>query len=208
GINVLLLFVVWNFMLRKTLLDHYRDKLFDLREEVRSFFLMNDIPLDSKEYKNLRDLLNAHLRFTERFTFLKFIILEVEIKNNKGLQEYLKIEIDKRFNTENPKLKDFVPQVREKAKVILLNHMVNSSGALWIFVITFSPVLIVWNFLHLVRHAVRTSFAALTDGFYYSINKAIKSIFTINTPIRTTVKKDLLEECSYRVGAKSAIASC
>lgn len=217
GINILLLIAIWNFMLKKTLLDHYRDQLFDLREEARTFFLQNDIPLDSTAYKNLRDLLNAHLRFTELFTFFKFIYLEIEIKSNKGLQEYLKDGIEKQFATKNPTLEDFTHHVREKAKIILLNHMINSSGIIWLLAFAFSPFVIAWNLLRVLRAMVRTGIAMLANGLFYSLNKtidfvftvkAIKFVFTINAPLRRTVKQDLLEECSYRVGTACFAVGC
>lgn len=208
GINVILLIVVWNFMLKKSILDHYRDQLFDLREEVREFFIKNEIPLDSPAYKNLRDLFNAHLRFTEKITFMRFIFLEVKIQENKELQLFLKAEIEKQFDTTNPKLKEFIPQIRGKAKLILLNHMVNSSGLMWLLAFIVSPGVILWNLIRMINLAIRTSFGALTDGVVYSLNRAIKFVFTINAPVRKAVKQDLLEECSFRIGADCAAAPC
>ncbi|MDD2914066.1 MAG: hypothetical protein PHP70_01975 [Gallionella sp.] len=207
GINVLLLIVIWNYMLKKTLLDHYRDQLFDLREEAREFFLKNNIPLDSNIYKRLRDLLNGHLRFTERFTFIRFIILEVEIKNNKELHEHLKKEMEDRFSTDNQILNDFVVQTRKKATIAILNHMVNSSGLVWLFVFSLAPVFITWNFIRAIRYLIKVGVTTLTNSLYCYTNIAIKFIFTINYPITKSIKQDLLEECSYQVGAKYAAAA-
>lgn len=207
GINVILLIVIWNSMLRKSILDHHRDQLFDLRAEVRTYFIENDIPLDSVTYKNLRDLLNGHLRFTELMTFTKFLILEVEVRGNKELQEHLKVEMDNRMNTQDPKLKEFISQVRQKATIILKNYMINSSGTIWIIALAISPFVILWNLVCVMGYAVRSGVSILTTGIISSLNGGIKFIFAINRPFENTVKQDFLEECSYRIGAaKNGIA--
>ncbi|MDO8206768.1 MAG: hypothetical protein Q7T38_02985 [Gallionella sp.] len=201
GINVILLIAVWNLMLKKSILDHYRDQLFDLRGEMREFFVQKDISLDSVAYKNLRDLLNGHLRFTETITFLKFIVLEVEIQKNKELQAYLKAEIDKRFSAEDPALKEFIVQVRDRAKVILLNYMINSSGAALLIAFAFAPAVIVWNLGRVLSYALRTGFSTLSDGLSQSLHEiysALKFVFAVQAPIKKTVKSDLLEEYSFR----------
>jgi len=201
GINVILLISIWNLMLKKTILDHYRDQLFDLRSEVREFFVQKNMSLDSVSYKNLRDLLNGHLRFTETITFLKFIVLEVEIQKNNELQTYLKTEIDKRFRTEDPALKEFIVCVRDKAKAILLNHMINSSGAAWLIAFAFSPAVIVWNLGRVMSHVLKTGYSRLSDGLSQSheeIERVLKFIFAVQAPIKKTVKSGLLEEYSFR----------
>lgn len=209
GLNVILLIAVWNLMLKKSILDHYRDQLFDLRSEVREFFAQNNIPLDSITYKNLRDLLNGHLRFTETITFLKFIVLEVEVQNNKELQAYLKAEIEKHFNAEDPAIKEFIGQIRDRAKIVLLNHMINSSGAALLIVFVLSPAVIAWNLWRLLCLALRTGFSALSDGLSQSLHalySALKFVLAIQAPIKKTVKSDLLEEYSFRFDC-SCIAS-
>ena len=62
GINILLVMAVWHFMLRPSILDHSRDRLFDLRDELRFSFLENNWDIGSASYKRLRDLVNRHLR--------------------------------------------------------------------------------------------------------------------------------------------------
>lgn len=198
GINIILMILMWNFMIKRTILDYYRDQLFDLRSEVRSFFLDNDIPLESAPYKNLRDLINSHLRFTERITFARFIVLETEVKNNKDLQEYLKAEIENRFRTTNPELREFTAKVREKSKVILLNHMVHSSGFVWLIVAACAPVVVLFNIIRLIKLTLKSSINTIAKGLIYSSKQIVEYTFAITWPIKWTVKQDLLEEYSFR----------
>lgn len=198
GINIILLIAMWNFMIKRTLLDYYRDQLFDLRSEVRAFFLDKGIALDSSSYKNLRDLINGHLRFTERITFARFIVLETEVKNNKDLQAFLKDEIEKRFSTSNPELREFTSKVRERSKVILLNHMVNSSGFVWVIALCLAPAVVFYNIFKLIKLALKSSLEAIANGLLHSLKSIVGYIFSITWPIKVTVKRDLLEEYSFR----------
>lgn len=206
-INIILLISVWHFMLKKTILDYYRDQLFDLRDEVRGYYIKNGISLDSPSYRNLRDLLNAQLRFTERITFIKFIFLEVEVNNNKGLQKYLKDVFDLKFKTDDAELNAFITQVRGRSKLILLNHMVNSSGLIWLLAAFMSPFIISWNVFRIFKHAISDGVTILSDHLFRSLILSLKFIFAINTPFGKTVKRDFLEEYSFRIGSSGLAAA-
>ena len=64
GLHVSSLILIWHFVAKRTVLDHTRDKLFDLRDQIRADHLANGWGLENDAYKNLRKMLNAYLRYT------------------------------------------------------------------------------------------------------------------------------------------------
>src|SRR4051812_13549865 len=96
-INILLIMVIWKFCIRKTVLDHHRDALFDLRDELRKTYIDNSWTLDDPTYKHLRDLINGCLRFTENYSLIRFAILHAQIQYEDELKKYLKEKFEKEF---------------------------------------------------------------------------------------------------------------
>mgnify|MGYP000123053093 CR=1 FL=1 len=127
AVNIIIAYFIWTFALKPSILDHFRDQLFDLREDVRSFYLSNDIPLTDKTYKSLRDSINGHLRFTEKKSLVKTIKFIVEINKNKKLSKKIEKEIEKMFFTTDKKLKEFIDHSRSNASMVLLRYMFCSS---------------------------------------------------------------------------------
>jgi hypothetical protein len=156
GINILLLMITWKYILRPSILDHYRDKLFDIREKTRDFYISNNISLDDKTYKNLRDMLNGHLRFTEKLSFIKIIYFGSKIESNIKLKNYITKEIENQFKTNNIQLVEFIKTTREEAVQLLLDYMTFSSPLLILFFILilcfYIPILIIKKFISSVNY--------------------------------------------------------
>lgn len=202
GLNILLVIFVWKYMIKKTILDHYRDKLFDLRKEVRDYFVAHEIPLSCDTYKNLYDLLNAHLQFTEDITFSKFIFLESELKNNDSLKEYLKNQLDSKFKTSDKQLDDFVKDIRRRSISVLTDYMICFSGLTWAIAVLMMLFYIPYKLaeslvlftMKLISNGVDT-FSQVLRG----LNSLFEDIISVNTQVFSrTIKKDILEEYSYK----------
>lgn len=127
SINIVLVMFVWKRILKPTILDYFRDELFDVREDVREFFIQNKIPLDHYIYKNLRDLINDHLRFTEQMTLGEVISFSNKIEKRRGLKKYIKKRLDKLFKSQDKNLNEYVKKIRSRSSEILLMYMVFSS---------------------------------------------------------------------------------
>ena len=132
GINIILLYFVWTYALKPSILDHYRDRLFDLRNEVREYYISNNISLLDNTYKSLRDSINSHLRFTEKKSLIKILKFIYELEKDPGTHKYFDQEIDKYFYTKNSRLQDFVKQSRDKSAQILFSYMIFSSPTMLI----------------------------------------------------------------------------
>lgn len=124
--NVLLIMAIWKFILRKTILDHHRDKLFDLRSEVRRYFFARK-SLSHPIYKEVRKLINAEIAMTENISLSGYIIWVNAIDANKELHMSVREDIDARFRCNDKELNDYINSVRSRASDICVSYLVSSS---------------------------------------------------------------------------------
>ncbi len=186
-INVIFTIIIWRYLLRKSILDHYRDKLFDLRDDVRNYYIANHIPLSDETYKNIRDLINSHLRFTEKMSLVEVIFFSKAIDDDNELKNYIKNNIDNKFKTSDKNLNSFIKETRDKSSLILFDYMVFSSPLLilmfFMIPIVFFPIILVKWFLSNTKKELSL------------IRESMRETFKIFVKFIAT--KDDLEELSY-----------
>lgn len=197
GINIVLFMLVWKYMLRPSILDHYRDKLFDLREEVRSYYLSRDLSFNEKTYISLRDLLNSHLRFTEKMSLTKISYFSSKIDRNNELSKHIKDEINAKFETNDEHLASFIKVTRTKSIKILLNYMILSSPILILLLIFISCVYLPIWIGKLVLSSIQRELNYLSEAMLETSKIVTKYIAT----------KDELEEFSYEASSIEQLAS-
>lgn len=161
AINLLLLLGVWNFFLKKAVLDYHRDKLFDLRTKVRDYFLKKDM-LDSKEYIELRKLLNCEIAMTEELSFLSYSVWKRKIEKNPELKNYIQSKISEKFITKDEEIDRFVSEIRGASATICMGYILFSSLALTMISMFAFVVFIIVN---LIKHLFKQlSFKRMEKG--------------------------------------------
>lgn len=186
GLNVIFLIFIWKNILRLSILDHYRDKLFDQRDKIREFYIANNISLGDVTYKNLRDLINGHLRFTEEMSFTQVIHFADKIENNLELKEYLKNKTDALFKTDNADLSNFIEKSRSHSSRILFNYMIFSSPILLMLLFVISLIYIPYIIIIKITNKITI------NVFRAAFRKTARIISRF-------IKDDDLEELSLRV---------
>ncbi len=205
-INILLLIVIWRFCVRKTILDHHRDALFDLRDALRKKYVENSWNLGDPTYQHLRDLVNGCLRFTESYSLIGVVFLQFKIQNEDELQKYLKKKLEKEFHSKDYTAEQhrFVQELRATCKEIIQSYMILSSGWLLVISLLLVPIIAI---LGLVKVMQRGAGAALqlmgkkvTDWnetlsvLHHKVARLVASL---------VASPDLVEEYSYRLGLQS-----
>lgn len=149
GINILLIMGTWHFVVKKTLLDHTRDKLFDLRDEVRRVHLEREWSIDTDLYGNLRSMINAYLRYTENYSVWQVGALRVELSRQAqtGLREHLVACIDANFKSGTPDQQKYVADVRRRAGNALTDFAVYNSGLLVLLTVLITPYFLIGTFV-------------------------------------------------------------
>ena len=125
GIGLFLFTIMWKKMWVPTFLDTFRDHLFDLRDTELHNFFKEKYSLDNRYYIELRNLTNSYLRFTENISVWEYLFLFNDFeyaKKNKGIKL-----INKRFQSDNKELSEFINTYRRKCSSIVVRYMVVSS---------------------------------------------------------------------------------
>ena len=201
GINVLLIMAMWKFMLRKTILDHYRDQLFDLRDMLRATYVKNGWDLASPMYQKLRTLVNGYLRFTEKFSLGEYTYLQREVSQSKNLQASMKEKLERDFQGANPTEQEFVRQFRDQALSVMINYMIVSSGPLLLISIALTPFAALAVIFGLAGRSMNILVGKANEAkaAYISLLR-----FVIAKVAHHVVSEDFVEEYSYRQGVRAA----
>jgi hypothetical protein len=145
GINVLIIMGFWHYVVKKTLLDNTRDKLFDLRDEIRDVYTESEWGIDGDVYGNLRYMINAYLRYTETYSVWSVVSVRGELARtrNTNLREHLVSRINANFKTPSTEQNIYIANVRSRASKALMQYSVYSSGLLLIAAFAMTPYFVV-----------------------------------------------------------------
>lgn len=149
GLNILIIMAIWHFAVKKTLLDHTRDKLFDLRDELRRVYVEREWALDTELYGNLRSMINAYLRYTENYSVWQVVAVRVELsKQEKAvLRDHLIARINANFRTGNLEQGEYIADVRRRAGSALTDFAVYNSGLLLLLTMIITPYFLISTFV-------------------------------------------------------------
>lgn len=209
GINVFLFAAIWRFVWKKSALDTRRDQLFDLRDEVRTYFLKHEQGLSSPVYAALRDLLNGHLRYTEDLTFARYVSMTVAMNRDPALAEKLKQELDAKLATDNLEVAEYITTVRMRAVIIMMNFMVETS-LLFVGILAVAvPTLAVLKGIRFIARIAQHGNKRIVDGLHAALRLAPLAGLLLAVPARAGIvsssfDSSILEEYSYQANAKLA----
>jgi hypothetical protein len=153
AIGMLFFIAAWSAA-RKTALDTTRDRLFDLRDEVRSSFLDRPEGLSHPLYRELRDHLNRYIRFTEDLHFwgMLFFIARLPIH----LVNEIDRQLEAKYNVSDPALKAYALKIRSSSAVIMQKYMLMTSTTVMAMTVILLPYIMVKT----ARCGVRLAFVA------------------------------------------------
>ncbi|MFG0589034.1 hypothetical protein ACF8D3_13500 [Acinetobacter sp. YQ_14] len=186
AINFLLLLGVWNFFLKKAVLDYYRDKLFDLRSKVRIFFLKKDM-LDSKEYIELRKLINGEIAMTEELSFFSYLVWQKKIDKNPELKAYIQKDMSETYSTTDEEIQKFIVDMRRESIQVCMGYILFSSLALTVISML---AFIVFIFVNIFKHIFKQlSFKRMEKGSMKSAQIAAARLLNLT--------EERVEEASF-----------
>lgn len=156
GINILIIMALWHFMIKKTVLDNTRDKLFDLRDEIRRVHLEQGWDIGSDIYGSLRQMINSYLMYTETYSVWTVAAVRTELSQsqNANLRDHLCARIDSHFRSTSPEQQKYIAKVRSQAARALIEYSVSSSGLLLLAAIAMMPYFMVSTLLNQCRKGV------------------------------------------------------
>lgn len=150
----------WKFVLRKSFLDHVRDELFDLRDELRAKFIENGWSLDSEAYKRARDLINAHLRLTDNLSVWRIVYTQVAVNNNPSLAKEIEARFEARFANVPRSQAKFVQDLRVRSLNTVMGFAVFNSFPLLVIGTLVLPFVLLERIVSALRRGLGVFFNA------------------------------------------------
>lgn len=127
-LGVSLLFLLSAFrQYRKVMLDEYRDKLFDLRSELRDYYLNNGLNMDSTQYVAMRNLLNGYIRYLEDNRFTTLVHFATLMKKRNVVVDDIINKLERSFITGDINIDKHTKAIRYKAVVTIQQYMLFTS---------------------------------------------------------------------------------
>lgn len=157
GVGLIALQWLWTFVFKATMLDHARDKLFDLRDNLRQSFIEKGWDISSDAYRHLRDLCNGYLRYTEDFAVWRSATLSSVLTGRES--EWKNIErsvFEEKFAGATPEQREFVKSFRRSASDVVFIYASLSSRLLVLLLIPVLPILLIGKCFELTRKSADT----------------------------------------------------
>ena len=121
GIALLGVLLTWRYIWRPTMVADTRDRLFDVRDDLRATFAAVD-KLDHPDYLAARSLLNAEIRYIERSSLIASSVALSMLKQMDPAKIQLPV-----FSVSDETLRDSLRKARMSASDLVLGHLVTSS---------------------------------------------------------------------------------
>lgn len=169
---------------KRTQRDFYRNELFSLRDDLRHYFYINNLDMNSKIYKNTRDLINSHLRFMDFFSFEHIkIISEMKEKYPNEYDEIIK-ENEQRFRCDNSELQKYINEVRNSASYFLKRYAIDKDYK-------------TWTFARLIKLLLMTNIRF--EKYYLKSKYSIMSKETTNSIESISIQRDSIGNYKYSI---------
>lgn len=186
GLGLLAGYWAWQAW-QRTALDVCRDRLFDIRDEARRYFISRNIPLDDKVYVALRDLLNGHIRYAKKMTFPRFISMTFAMFKHQDVMLNMRAEIDFRLQTSDADLADYIVSVRKLSSEAMVKYIGETSAFIIFCVIICLPIYGLVKGIGLTVLTLREQNRIMVDSVSAGCLVMYKSLITVFRPIPLTL---------------------
>lgn len=157
GITILSFLLLWKNVWQKTILDKARDHLFDLRDELRLWFIKEGYGLDNAIYLDLRNMINSYLYHLESATIGRVLIFAYIINKHPNYNKKVLNELSGRFKTNDRKLKIFISSIRNNAWFIITSQMIFRSIFLSFITVFIGFAFLLYEIIKVVYSKIRNN---------------------------------------------------
>lgn len=127
-VGLLLLWALWSFGLRPALIDMFRQRVFEIRDEMFDYAAEGNIDFNHPAYGTIRTLMNGYIRFAHRIDISLFIVLIVYFifkkdalrKQQKEFQERIESQLSSLPEKQRGKMNAYLQRTQvEMEKYVL-----------------------------------------------------------------------------------------
>lgn len=125
--GLLILWALWSFGLRPALIDRFRQRVFEVRDDMFDYAAAGNLPFDHPAYGTIRTLMNGYIRFAHRIDFSLILIFGAYFIFKKDEVRKRQREFQRRIESELSSLpeeqKEKLSAYMEKTQSELVNHI-------------------------------------------------------------------------------------
>ena len=110
---------------KSTCRDVARDRLFDLRDEWREFFISNGLSMELPEYAKVRGMINDYLRYTARFRLVGLLFAALVVPRELCIAAA--VEADEEFQSSNQRIAMEIARIRRRSVSAIQEYMICTS---------------------------------------------------------------------------------
>lgn len=154
-ISTLALIWLWGAW-KRACLEFARDQIFDLRDQARAFFVARPGGLQDPAYVKLRSLLNGYLRWADSLRYLGMRYYYWATPPHMLREMIIRFQVS--MLSTDPKVNEFVGQIRSKAARKIQRYLLLSSTA-GLVVLIFTLLLILPRLAYHLHNGIRSAIA-------------------------------------------------
>lgn len=128
-IACLAVLVAWRKLVLPNLRDSLRHRLFDLRHELFMFMANGGVAADARAYGHVRSAMNGWIRFAERLSFTRTVLLAVVARDELRVRTE---KVDRDLAELDPSAREALVLFRRRAGKAIATYLVASSPLAWI----------------------------------------------------------------------------
>ncbi len=140
---LLITWAVWSFGLKRALVDGFKQRIFEIRDEMFDYAADGNIDFNHPAYGTLRTLMNGYIRFAGKITLLGLLLTflferkRVE-REGRAFTDRLNGEID----LLSPEVQKVILKYFERMSTEVGKHILRTSPLLLILLAPFVPVIL------------------------------------------------------------------
>lgn len=142
GVSVIALAVVFQYVVLATLTDGFRDRLFSLRRELFLLVARGEISRNDRAYRHLRDDLNTYIRYAERMTFARTVMIPLAVLafgDNRVKRNADRHHAETINGVVDDNLRMALRRIDDQAAQAIALHVLASSPVVWVFAVIALP---------------------------------------------------------------------
>lgn len=167
AIGLFLLIAAFQWILLPTLVDGFRQRVFNLRREMFLLVANGKISPEEPAYTHLRSTMNGVIRFAKHLTFLRLLLHGTLFrKYTLAYSQRLKADL---ASISNSALRQQLIQFRLRLGQEIIRHVLFISPIAWVFALVISPLLLgilMFQGVHALAKLGQKSVAALAEHLY------------------------------------------
>ena len=124
SIGCLVFYIFWKQAWQRIIIGYYRDRIFSIRDALRSWSLQNGCQLDDTWYVNIRTYINSSVRYLDTYSFIEFSAFSYTVAGEENTEKLLADEIGKIFLNSDDVFAKQAQEIRSEISAIIKKFMI------------------------------------------------------------------------------------